>query len=93
MLAAVKTFLEFWHVQPKRFSILHQILRINGFLVLKDHVVHLPEFALVASTDTCFSCLECLLVESQRKVKEVVSDFPCVDIFFYNLRSRLTDVS
>jgi hypothetical protein len=54
--------------------------------------MHFPEFTLVAGTCTCFSSLERLLVETEREVKEEVSDLACIDVFFCYLRDRLTDV-
>lgn len=54
--------------------------------------MHLPEFTLVSGTLGSFCSLKCLLVETERKVKEVIPDFACIDIFFNNLCDRLTDV-
>lgn len=93
MFPAVETFLEFWHVQSKSFGILNQVLGIQGFLILKEFVMHLPEFTLVSGTGTCFGSLESLLVEPERKVEEIISDFTRINVIFDNLRDRLTDVS
>jgi hypothetical protein len=55
--------------------------------------VHLPEFSLVSCTIGSLSCLERLLVEIEGEIKEIISDLACIDIFFFDLRDRLTDVS
>jgi hypothetical protein len=44
--------------------------------------MHFPEFSLITGAYTCFSSLSCLFVEPERKIKEVVPDFSCINILF-----------
>lgn len=55
--------------------------------------MHLPELPLISGARTCLGGFECLLVKAERKIKEDVPYFTCINIFLFYLFYRLTDVS
>lgn len=63
-------------------------------MIGKQLVMHLPELPLLSSTVAGFSGLKSLFVDpSEREVTEDVFQFAGGNIFFLELRVRLTDVS
>jgi hypothetical protein len=56
--------------------------------------MHLPVFSLFPCTSTRLGRLQRIFVNGfQREVEEMVFDLACIDIIFFDLGQRLTDVA
>jgi hypothetical protein len=90
--AIVQALLELFHVEPQGLG-----MRPPGskrLAVGKQAIVHLPEFPLLLGAVCSFGSLEGQRVNRfQGQVENDIAQLACGNVFFVNLRIRLTDVA